>query len=63
VITVLDATEQTMLVYSLAAPVLGIALLIAARSFAWLDESEIRRFINRATAQVARRREDRIEGR
>ena len=55
-ITVRESTEHTMLVYSLAAPVLGIGLLIAARSFAWLGETEIQRFVNRATAEVARQR-------
>jgi hypothetical protein len=56
-ITVRESTEDDMLVYSLAAPLLGIALLVAARSFAWLDEAEIQRFINRATAEVARQRQ------
>jgi hypothetical protein len=56
-ITVRESTEHNMLVYSLAAPLLGIPLLIAARGFAWLDETEIQRFINRATAEVARQRE------
>lgn len=48
-ITVRESPEHNMLVYSLAAPLLGIALLVAARGFAWLDEPEILRFINRAT--------------
>jgi hypothetical protein len=58
-ITVRESPEHNMLVYSLAAPLLGIALLVAARSFAWLDEPEIQRFINRATAEVARQRQAR----
>lgn len=55
--TVTEATEHAMIVYSLAAPLLGIALLIAERRFAWLDESAIQRFVNRATADTARRRQ------
>jgi hypothetical protein len=56
-IKVRESTEDNMLVYSLAAPLLGMALLIAARHFAWLEETEIHRFINRATAEVARQRQ------
>lgn len=62
-ITVQEATEQNMLVYSLAAPLLGMALLIAARSFIWLDDGEIQRFINRATAEIARQRQARSKQR
>jgi hypothetical protein len=50
-------SEDTMLWYSLAAPVLGMALIIASQRFRWLDEGQIRRFVDRATAETARRRE------
>jgi len=48
-----------MIVYSLAAPLLSIALLIGAQRFAWIDSAEVQRFVNRATAEVARLREAR----
>jgi len=46
---VAEAREDTMLWYSLAAPVFGMALIIASRRFRWIDEARVRRFIDRAT--------------
>jgi hypothetical protein len=43
--------------YSFAAPLLGIALIIVLQRFHWLlDEARVRRFVDRATAETARRR-------
>jgi hypothetical protein len=47
----------SMFLYSLAAPLLGIALTIGARHFRWIDEVRVRRFVDRATAETARRRQ------
>jgi hypothetical protein len=46
-----------MIWYALAAPILAIAATIAAQEFSWLDETRIRRFNDRATAETIRRRE------
>jgi hypothetical protein len=53
----MEAVETSMLPYSLAAPLLGMALVIASDRFRWIDEKQVRRFVNRATAEVARHRE------
>jgi hypothetical protein len=53
------AKEHVMVVYSLAAPLLAMALVIVAPRFAWIDEARVRRFVDRATAETARRREAR----
>jgi|SRR5271154_1430313 len=53
---VVETTQHTMLTYSLAAPLLGIALFIAGRAFPWLDDAKVTHFVDRATAETARRR-------
>lgn len=48
--------QPAMLRYSLAAPLLGMALVVASEQFRWIDETRVRRFVDRATAATARRR-------
>jgi hypothetical protein len=56
--TVSEAREGKILTYSaLAAPLLGMALIIGAKRFDWIDESRVRNFVDRATAETTRRRE------
>jgi len=50
------AREDTMLNYSLAAPIFGMMLVIVSGRFPWIDEARVRRFIDRATAETERRR-------
>jgi hypothetical protein len=52
-----DPSDEGMIWYALAAPILAIAATIAAEEFTWLDERRIRRFNDRATAETIRRRE------
>jgi len=54
---VAQGEPSSMFRYSLAAPLLGIALSIGARHFRWIDEVRVRRFVDRATAETARRRQ------
>lgn len=55
--------QDAMLTYSLPAPLLGIALMIGAQQFPWIDEATARRFMDRATAEVARQRAARASSR
>jgi hypothetical protein len=50
-------SDQGMIWYALAAPILAIAATIAAEEFSWLDQRRIQRFNDRATAETIRRRE------
>ena len=50
-------SDEGMIWYALAAPILSMAATIAAQEFPWLDETRIRRFNDRATAETSRRRE------
>jgi hypothetical protein len=52
-----EPSDEGMIWYALAAPILAIATTIAAQEFTWLDEARIRRFNDRATAETIRRRE------
>jgi hypothetical protein len=54
--TVAERKDDSMLWYSLAAPLLGLGLVIASHRFRWLDETRVRRFVDRATAETIRRR-------
>lgn len=54
---VAERVHDTMLWYSLAAPLLGLALVVAAERFDWIDTTHAIRFIDRATAETVRRRE------
>jgi hypothetical protein len=48
--------QEKRVYYSFAAPLLGIALIIALQRVHWLlDERRVRRFVDRATAETARR--------
>jgi hypothetical protein len=53
--------QPAMLPYSLAAPLLGMALVIASQRFRWVDETRVRRFVDRAIAETARRRDARSQ--
>jgi hypothetical protein len=55
--TVHEERPGELLNYSLAAPMLAIALLVGAQHFRWLDVEQVRRFVNRATAETIRNRE------
>jgi Family of unknown function (DUF5677) len=55
--SVAQRKPASMFSYSLAAPLLGIALSIGARHFRWIDEVRVRRFVDRATAETMRRRQ------
>jgi len=50
-------SDEGMIWYALAAPILAIAATVAAQEFSWVDERRIRRFNDRATAETIRRRE------
>lgn len=54
-----ESTESLMLSYALGAPVLGMALVVAAEDFSWIDNGRVRRFVDRATAETTRRAERR----
>ena len=49
--------EDRIVVYALGAPVLGITLVVAGQHFDWIHQPQVRRFVDRATAETARRRE------
>lgn len=49
--------EDRIVVYALGAPVLGITLVVAGQHFEWIDQTQVRRFVDRATAETTRRRE------
>lgn len=51
-----EREPDSMLWYSLAAPLLGLLLLIASPRFRWIDEGRVRRFIDRAATETFRRR-------
>jgi len=55
--SVAERNPGSMLSYSLAAPLLGMALSIAARQFRWIDDVRVRRFVDRATAETVRHRQ------
>jgi hypothetical protein len=55
--TVVPRPGEKRVYYSLAAPLLGITLIIALQRVPWLlREHRVRRFVDRATAETARRR-------
>ncbi|MGH2868104.1 MAG: hypothetical protein ACRDNK_11135, partial [Solirubrobacteraceae bacterium] len=49
--------EDQIIIYALGAPVLGIALIVAGQHFDWIDQTQVRRFVDRASAETTRRRE------
>jgi hypothetical protein len=49
-----------IVVYALGAPVLGIIVVVAGQHFEWIDQTQVRRFVDRATAETTRRRERKI---
>jgi hypothetical protein len=55
--TVHEEQPGELLNYSLAAPMLAIALLVGAEHFRWVDVDSVRRLVNRATAETIRNRE------
>jgi hypothetical protein len=52
--------EDRMIDYVLGAPILGIALVVAGTVVDWVDHDEVRRFVDRASAETIRRRERRL---
>lgn len=55
--TVHLSNEDRIMNYVLGAPVLGIALVVAAEVVDWVDAEPVRRFVDRASAETIRRRE------
>jgi hypothetical protein len=57
--TVHFSNQDRMIDYVLGAPIFGIALTIAGEVVDWIDTEQVRRFVNRASAETTRRRERR----
>jgi hypothetical protein len=57
--TVHLSQQDRMIDYVLGAPIFGIALTIAGEVVDWIDTEQVRRFVNRASAQTMSRRERR----
>lgn len=55
--TAYRSENDDMIFYALGAPVLGIALIVAAQDRPWIDQVGVRRFVDRASAETTRRRE------
>jgi hypothetical protein len=54
--TVVPRPTEKRVYYSFAAPLLGIALIVVLQRVHWLfDQARVRRFVDRATAETARR--------
>jgi hypothetical protein len=54
---VAERANDPMLWYSLAAPLFGLSLVVGAERFDWIDAARVLRFLDRATAETVRRRE------
>ncbi len=54
--------NDDMVIYALGAPLLGIALIVAAQDRPWIDQDRVRRFVDRADAETTGRRERADEG-
>jgi len=57
--TVHLSDQDRMIDYVLGAPILGIALTVAGNVVDWIDDDQVRRFVDRASAETTRRRERR----